>query len=425
MIMETLTLGSRGPNVKLVQSLLNKIGYNPGAVDGIFGAQTRQAVIAFQGNNRLTPDGIVGPATWKVFDRLLLGHDTYTIKSGDTLYSIASKFYTTVSAILTANPGIAPNNLAVGQRIVVPYGIDIVFTDIDYTYDILERQISGLKARYPFIEVSSIGNSSMGKNLYCIKLGDGPNEVTYNAAHHANEWITTTLLMKFIENFSKAYANKENIRGYNVPNIWSRSSIYIIPMVNPDGVDLVNYWPNYPNEEYEQAARLNTTGLPLPRVWKANIRGTDLNLNYPALWEKEKELEIKQGITGPAPRDYGGPYPLSEPESIAMASFTRQHNFRLVIAYHTQGEVIFYQFQNLAPPEALTIGRMLSRASGYPISENPGEAAYAGYKDWFIQEYRRPGYTIEVGRGVNPLPISQFPTIYNQNEEVLLLGAVV
>ncbi|WP_352420429.1 M14 family metallopeptidase [Proteiniborus sp.] len=423
--METLTLGSRGPNVKLIQSLLNRIGYSVGAVDGVFGVQTQQAVIAFQRNNELSPDGIVGPATWRVFNRLLLGYDTYTIRSGDTLYNIAARYYTTVNAIQTANPGINPNALAVGQRIVVPYGIDIVFTDIDYTYEIMERQISGLKARYPFIEVSSIGNSVMGKNLYCIRLGKGSNEVTYNGAHHANESITVPLLMKFIENFSKAYANRQSIRGYNVASIWDSSSIYIVPMVNPDGVNLVNYWPNYTSPAYQEAARLNTTGLPLPRVWKANIRGVDLNSNYPADWEKDRELKRQLGITGPAPRDWGGPSPLSEPESAAMVNFTNQHNFRLVIAYHTQGEIIYYQYENLAPPVSRRIAEMFSRASGYSISEGPAEASYAGYKDWFIQDYRRPGFTIEVGIGVNPLPLSQFPTIYNQNEEIMLLAAIV
>jgi g-D-glutamyl-meso-diaminopimelate peptidase len=196
-------------------------------------------------------------------------------------------------------------------------------------------------------------------------------------------------------------------------------------MVNPDGVDLVNYWPQYTDPVYQRASGLNTTGLPLPRVWKANIRGTDLNLNYPAGWEKEHELEIRQGIKGPAPRDYGGPAPLSEPESASMVNFTRQHNFRLVIAYHTQGEVIYYKFNNLEPSESLTIARLFSRVSGYSIAENPGEASYAGYKDWFIQEFRRPGFTFEVGLGANPIQTSQFPTIYRQNEEVLLLGALV
>jgi g-D-glutamyl-meso-diaminopimelate peptidase len=361
--METLTIGSVGPNVKLIQSLLNKIGYNAGAVDGSFGSQTQRAVTDFQRNNGLVPDGVVGPSTWSYFERFLRGYDIYTIRQGDTLYNIARRYYTTLNAILTANPGINPNTLRVGQRITVPFGIDIVFTDIDYTYDILERQIRGLRARYPFIETGVVGNSVMGKNLYYLRLGRGSNQVSYNASHHANESITTPVLMKFIENFAKAYSVGGNIRGYNIPDIWNRSSIYIIPMVNPDGVDLVNYWPNYTNPAYTQAARLNTTGLPLPRVWKANIRGIDINLNYPAEWEKEHQLEIEQGITRPAPRDYGGPAPLSEPESTAIVNFTRQHNFRLVIAYHTQGQVIYYTFGNLTPPESIQIVQLFSRVS--------------------------------------------------------------
>lgn len=423
--METLNLGSSGPNVKLIQSLLNRIGYNSGTVDGIFGPSTRQAVIQFQINNNLIADGIVGPQTWMVFDRLLRGYDTYIIRPGDTLFFIARNFFTTVNAIVTANPGINPDMLIPGQEIIVPYGIDIVFDNIDYTYEIIKRQIEGLKVRYPFIETGTIGTSVMGKNLYYIRLGIGPREVSYNGAHHANEWITTPLLMKFIENYSKAYAIKGNIRGYNIPYLYDSSSIYLVPMVNPDGVDLVNFWPNYSNPIYQQAESLNKTGLPLPRVWKANIRGVDLNLNYPAEWEKEKEQEIEQGITKPGPRDYGGESPLSEPETIAMTRFTLNHNFRMVIAYHTQGEVIFWQFNNLAPPESITIGNIFSNITGYTLIEGPGEAAFAGYKDWFIQEFRRPGFTFEVGRGVNPIPISQFSDIYVRNEEILLLSPLL
>lgn len=423
--METLIYGSSGPDVKLVQSVLNKIGYSAGTVDGFYGSQTYNAVITFQKNNGLAPDGIVGPATWGALEKYLLGYDVYKIRSGDTLYNIAKRYYTTLNAILTANPGIDPNRLAIGQQITVPYGYDLIFTDIDYTYEILDRQIRGLRARYPFIEVGSAGKSVMGKNLYYLKLGNGSNQVSYNASHHANEWITTLLLMKFIENFSKAYSVGGSIRNYNIPQIWNRTSLYIVPMVNPDGVDMVNYWPDYPSPVYRQAALLNKTGLPIPRVWKANIRGTDLNLNYPAVWDKEQQIEISQGITGPAPRDYGGPAPLSEPESTAMVNFTNQHNFRLVIAYHTQGKVIYYRFEDLAPAESSTIAQLFSRVSGYSISENPGEASYAGYKDWFIQQFRKPGFTIELGEGINPLPLSQFPEIYNDNEEILLLGGLV
>jgi g-D-glutamyl-meso-diaminopimelate peptidase len=423
--MQTISRGSTGPDVRLVQSLLNRIGYNAGPVDGIFGTRTYQAVTAFQANNSLAADGIVGPATWAVLDRLLRGYDTYTVRPGDTLYRIARAYYTTVDAIVTANPGIDPDMIRVGQRLVIPYGIDVVPLDVAPTYEIVQRQIQGLKARYPFLETGSIGKSVMGRELYYIRLGTGSREVSYNASHHANESITTPVLMKFAENYAKAYAAGSSIQGYNIRELFNLTSIYLIPLVNPDGVDLVAYWPNYDDPAFINAARLNRTGLPLPSVWKANIRGVDLNLNYPAEWEKEKEEELEQGVTGPAPRDYGGEAPLSEPESRAMADFTRAHNFRIVIAYHTQGEVIYWQFENYAPPVALTIARQFAAITGYAVEEGTPEAAYAGYKDWFLQEFRRPGYTFEVGRGVNPIPLSQLPAIYRQNEGALLLGAVV
>ncbi len=423
--MQTISRGSSGPDVRVVQSLLNRIGYNAGPVDGIFGSRTYQAVTAFQTNNSLVPDGIVGPATWAVLDRLLRGYDTYTVRPGDTLYQIARAYYTSVDAIITANPGIDPNVIMVGQRLVIPYGIDVVTLDVAPTYEIVQRQIEGLKARYPFLETGSIGRSVMGRELYYIRLGTGPREVSYNASHHANESITTPVLMKFAENYAKAYAAQGSIQGYDIRELYNLTSIYLVPLVNPDGVDLVAYWPNYDDPAFANAARLNRTGLPLPSVWKANIRGVDLNLNYPADWEKEKEEELEQGITGPAPRDYGGEAPLSEPESRAMADFTRAHNFRIVIAYHTQGEVIYWQFKDYAPPVALTIANQFAAITGYAVEAGTPEAAYAGYKDWFLQEFRRPGYTFEVGRGVNPIPLSQLPSIYQENEGALLLGAVV
>lgn len=423
--MRTLREGLRGTDVMEIQSLLRKIGYDPGPIDGIFGLKTKEAVINFQRDNGLTPDGIIGPQTYRVLEPLLLGYDRYYIRPGDTLYKIARSYYSTINKILTANPNIDPRNLRIGQEIIVPYGIDVVDTNINYTYEIMTRDISGLKARYPFIEVGSGGKSVLGKDLTYIKLGNGPNQVFYNGAHHALEWITTPLLMKWTENFLKVYSEGGSIRGYNLRDIWNQSTIYIMPMVNPDGVDIVLNGPRPDNPYYEDLLRWNDTNLPFSRVWSANTRGVDLNHNYDALFYKYVEVARELGYNNPGPKFYPGPSPESEPESKAVADFTRNHNFRLVLAYHSQGQVIYWNFNNLASDEARRIGELFSQVSGYSLDETYGTASYSGYKDWFIQEYGRPGYTIEVGRGVNPLPISQFPMIYNNNEELLLLASVV
>ena len=117
--------------------------------------------------------------------------------------------------------------------------------------------------------------------------------------------------------------------------------------------------------------------------------------------------------------------PLTEPEALAIYNFTLSHNFRLVISYHTQGKEIYWQFQEFNPQDSLYIGQQFAKASGYVLADTPYNSSFAGYKDWFIQNYNRPGYTIEAGIGQNPLPISQFNDIYQNNLGILVLGAVL
>ena len=117
--------------------------------------------------------------------------------------------------------------------------------------------------------------------------------------------------------------------------------------------------------------------------------------------------------------------PLTAPESLALYNFTLFHNFRLIITYHTQGKEIYFEFQDYAPEEARSIGELFVKISGYTLANVPYESSFAGYKDWFLQEYRRPGYTIEAGSGMNPLPITQFNEIYRNNLGILVLGMIL
>ena len=142
-------------------------------------------------------------------------------------------------------------------------------------------------------------------------------------------------------------------------------------------------------------------------------------------WENAKEIKYAQGFNRPSPRDFVGFGPLTEPESLAIYNFTLTHDFRLVIAYHTQGQEIYWQFQDFTPPNSLFIGEQFAQSSGYTLADTPYNSSFAGFKDWFIQNYNRPGYTIEAGIGNNPLPLSQFDEIYRDNLGILVLGAVL
>lgn len=423
--MRILRRGSTGSDVMEVQSALKKAGYNVGAVDGIFGGQTEKAVMRFQQRFGLEPDGIIGARTWRPLQSFLLGYDVYTVRIGDTMFKIAGKYKTDPAALIIANPGQSPENLMVGSRIKVPYDYGVVSADTNYTYSIMMRNISGLKARYPFLQIGGTGYSVLGKTLFYLKLGNGTNRVFYNAAHHALEWITSPVLMKFCEDYLRAYALGATLNGYNINELWKKTSIYLVPMVNPDGVDLVIDGLTADNPYYNSLIKWNNGSKDFSSDWEANIRGVDINHNYDAAWQESKEAAEALGITGPGPTRYSGPYPVSEPETRAMVRFTRNNNFRLALAYHSQGEVIYWDFMDMAPPEAKTIGLKLSQISGYALEKATGITSYAGYKDWFTKEFRRPGYTIEVGQGVNPLPLSQFGQIYETNLGMLLYAAAV
>ncbi|MCF0125120.1 MAG: hypothetical protein HUJ68_05085 [Clostridia bacterium] len=101
------------------------------------------------------------------------------------------------------------------------------------------------------------------------------------------------------------------------------------------------------------------------------------------------------------------------------------HKFRLAITFHTQGQEIYWKFENFAPPQSFYIGTRFSKISGYKLVTPPFNSSFAGFKDWFIQNFNKPGYTIEAGLGENPLPISDFDSIYKENLGIFILGAVL
>ncbi len=423
--MKIMKFGSRGPNVQFLQLALNRAGFGPVVTDGIFGAKTREAVRDFQSAHFLTPDGIVGPRTTRALMPWYTGFVTHTLKKGDSLYSLSRQYHSSIRAVEAANPGLDPFNLQIGGTVTVPLSFPVVPTGIDWTSDVLEKSVVGLSARYPFLQVNIVGRSVMGTAIPYIKLGTGPRKVLYNASHHANEWITTPVLMRFVEELSLAYIRETSIGRVSAAELFRQTTLYIVPAVNPDGIDLVTGFLDSGNF-YDWAEKISKTypNIPFPSGWKANIIGTDLNLQYPAGWELAKELKFAQGYISPAPRDFVGEAPLSAPEARAMYDFTLSVDPALILAYHTQGQVIYWKYLDFEPKGSRQLAYRFAAESGYAVEETPYASGHAGYKDWFIQHYDRPGYTIEAGLGENPLPITQFEEIYADNLGILVQAAL-
>lgn len=303
--------------------------------------------------------------------------------------------------------------------------MSIVNTTVPITSASCDRMIRQLTEAYPFCRSELLSATAFQRPIRTLVIGNGPRKVLFTAAHHANEWITALILLKFTEDWAQAIATRGTIGGQNAEALARAVTIYMVPMVDPDGVDLVTGAIRPGDIQYDLALRISQDypQIPFPEGWKANLLGTDLNLNYPAGWLQAREIKYMQGFISPAPRDFVGRSPLNQQETRALAEYTRFLDPALILAYHTQGKEIYWQFKDYEIPGAEELGQRMAQASGYTLAQVAYESAFAGFKDWFIQEFRRPGYTIEAGMGVNPLPLSQFDEIYQDNLPILLIAA--
>ncbi len=294
----------------------------------------------------------------------------------------------------------------------------IVNTSVPITSESNDEMILQLAKAYPTIRTELLTTTAFGRPVRTLVIGTGPRKVIYTAAHHANEWITALVLLKFAEDLATGAIE-------NAADVLEQTTIYMVPMVDPDGVDLVVGGIQPGSVQYEIARGLseNYPDISFPDGWKANLMGVDLNLQYPAGWLLAREIKFSQGYTKPGPRDFVGRAPLGQLESRALAGYTEAIDPALVLAYHTQGKVIYWQFQDYTVPGARELGEEFARLSGYELADTPFESSFAGYKDWFIQNFHRPGYTIEVGSGENPLPLNQFDEIYRDNLGILTTAA--
>ena len=294
------------------------------------------------------------------------------------------------------------------------------------SYDSCRELLQTLAAGCPQARLRSLGCTPFRRQVLALSMGFGERSVLFSAAHHANEWITALVLLEFARDYARALKEKDTLLGVSARALAEVCTIHLVPLVNPDGVDLETgaVAPDSPQYALGEKIAAHYPEIPFPEGWKANLLGTDLNLNYPAGWRQARKNKALLGVTAPAPRDYVGSSPLNQPETRALAAFTREVQPEVVVALHSQGQEIYWQYGGLEIPGARELGEALAQVSGYALADTPYLSAFAGYKDWFIKTFRRPGYTVEVGLGENPLPLAQFPEIYKSCLPLLLTAAL-
>lgn len=287
---------------------------------------------------------------------------------------------------------------------------------LDFTspldHKLMMEYLNEFTERYPFMGLSFLGESILGKSIPVISLGEGERGVLYVGAHHGMEWITSIVLLRFINEYCESYNDGRSMFSYNMRYLYESKTVYIIPMLNPDGVDYQINGVDKNNVIYERLIKMNGGSEDFSR-WQANARGVDLNHNYNYGFRKYKEFEAKEGIDGGAPTRYSGNGPASEPETAALCNYLRfNENIELLISLHTQGEEIFCGNAQNTLPNIETLAKKISKLCGYRISVAEGAAACGGLSDWCISELRRPSFTLECGKGTNPLPLGDNFKIY-------------
>lgn len=344
----------------------------------------------------------------------------YAVQEGDNPERIALLFNVDLDDLERLNPGVRSGRCCTpGKVLVIPPAIPdrVVHLRGEYGPSEVEVDIDSLLAKYPFIQVDTIGTSVLGKPIRVLKMGIGSRNLHVNAALHANEWLTSPCLMSFIEEYAAAYTNGVAWNAHHPEEWFHNWTLWAVPMANPDGVELVQEGALPDHPYYADLMKWNS-GRRSFRHWKANIRGVDLGDQFPAHWEEERE---RRGIMQPSPRDYSGPKPLSEPEAAALVALAEAAPGDAAVSLHTQGGEIYWNYRGYEPPESREMADQLATASSYRAVELTGSDA--GYKDWFIQTFRKPGFTVELGVGKNPLPMTDFEDM--ALETGLILGMIL
>ncbi|QPC47567.1 M14 family zinc carboxypeptidase [Mangrovibacillus cuniculi] len=294
----------------------------------------------------------------------------------------------------------------------------IVNPDQMYTYEQMEKDLHKLVERYPnLMELHVIGESVYKRKLYAISVGKGTPTIFVNGSHHAREWMTTTLNMYYIEKYAETYYGKQYLDKYNIRQLLNDTTIWFVPMVNPDGVTLQQKGLSaFPSTSHASLKQINN-GSTNFTSWKANGRGVDLNRQYDALWSA-----IPANPGKPSYMNYKGPAPYSEPEAQAIRDFTIKIDPEVAIAYHSSGKIIYWNFLQTGSIYSRdhVYANQMASLTGYNLVYPKRITSGGGYTDWFVSHFKRPGYTPEIGNypGQRHLPLSEFTTVWKENRLV-------
>ena len=275
--------------------------------------------------------------------------------------------------------------------------------------DIIAGYIKKLEEIHPdLISSFSIGKSAEGRDIMGIRLGRGDTEIIMTGSTHACEYFTSDYLMYVIDRYAVGYFEDERVGDVSYRDILDKVTFLIIPMVNPDGVNIALHGPDAAKDPDKiKSMTLADGGYD---EWKSNANGVDINRNFPYNWNPEYASEDK-----PASKYYPGPYPASEPETQAVMAFFEKTDYALHIDFHIHGEVIFwkdngeFRRQDLLEP----LIEELYKVTGYEDAGEIDVEEFGGFlENYACNTFHKPGFTLELATNV-PYDASGFDSAVN------------
>lgn len=312
---------------------------------------------------------------------------------------------------------------------IVVFGINIISIQVNasdkngkvvdvshkkYTYNEMKKDIYTLQKKYSdYLNVNIIGTTVDNRDIYELVLGNpsAPKCVMFQATAHAREYMCSQLVMKQVEYYLDNYEKKYNKQSYH--EIFDKVCVRIVPMTNPDGVTIAQKGINGIRNKKLRKKLKKMRGIGNPSRWKANARGVDLNRQFDYRFKKNKSLSKYACYAG-----YGGPRPASENESKALLYVVNTYKPKAVVNYHAMGNVIFHNYagNKATKKKVVKLTSKIRSITGYSYistSQSPGFANY------LIKKKNIPSTTVEIGTNTTPVPISQFPTVWRQNKNVM------
>lgn len=298
-------------------------------------------------------------------------------------------------------------------------------SDEYFSYGQLANQVEVLVNKYPgLVSSTAAGKTVDGRTIWAVTLGKGPRNVIITGALHASEWIATPVLIRTMETYARDYQQGAIVNGEPVSHILDNYSFTFFPMVNPDGVTLVQEGVDAFPDRKDALLAMNPGSSDFSK-WKANIRGVDLNRNYNIRWG----LPVSGSTAGePNYAFYGGTEPESEPETKVIADWMRRHDPVLLLDYHSYGNLLYWYY--LQTGEALERDRRIVRSmraySGFRMEEvTPSTLPSSTLTYWGSAVSKIPSICVELGgRPPNYLRMQDVSGIFNSVKYLPLVAVM-